>query len=48
MQLNFWIKNLSNKFHQSSGISFPPSFGYLTVGYFDPPRTIGMDLHYKF
>ena len=48
MQLNFWIKNLTNKSHQSSAISFPPSFGYLTVGYFDAPRTIGIDLHYKF
>jgi len=48
MQLNFWIKNLTNKSHQSSAISFPPSFGYLTVGYFDAPRTIGLDLHYKF
>ena len=48
MQLNFWIKNLTDKSHQSSAISFPPSFGYLTVGYFDAPRTIGIDLHYKF
>ena len=48
LQLNFWIRNLSDKQHKSSAISFGPGFGYLTVGYFDAPRTIGMDLHYKF
>ena len=48
LQLNFWIRNLTDKQHKSSAISFGPGFGYLTVGYFDAPRTIGMDLHYKF
>ncbi len=48
LQLNFWIKNLTDNHHQSSAISFGPGFGYLTVGYFDAPRTIGMDLHYQF
>ena len=48
LQLNFWIKNLTDNHHQSSAISFGPGFGYLTVGYFDAPRTIGVDLHYQF
>jgi iron complex outermembrane receptor protein len=48
MQLNFWIKNLSNKYHKMSAIPFGPTFGQLTVSYFNAPRTIGMDIHYKF
>ena len=48
LQLNFWVRNLTNEYHQSSAISFGPGFGYLTVGYFDAPRTFGMDLHYNF
>ena len=48
LQLNFWVRNLNNNYHKSSAISFGPGFGYLTVGYFDAPRTFGMDLHYSF
>jgi len=48
MQLNFWIKNLSNKYNKQSVIPFGPAFGQLTLGYFSPPRTVGLDLHYKF
>ena len=48
MQLNFWIKNLNNKYHKMSAIPFGPTFGQLTVSYFNAPRTIGMDIHYKF
>ena len=48
LQLNLWVRNLTNEYHQSSAISFGPGFGYLTVGYFDAPRTFGMDLHYSF
>jgi iron complex outermembrane receptor protein len=48
MQLNFWIKNLNNKYHRMSAIPFGPAFGQLTVSYFNAPRTIGMDIHYKF
>ena len=48
LQLNFWVRNLTNEYHKSSAISFGPGFGYLTVGYFDAPRTFGMDLHYSF
>jgi iron complex outermembrane receptor protein len=48
MQLNFWIKNLSDKHHRMSAIPFGPAFGQLTVSYFNAPRTIGLDLHYKF
>ena len=42
------FKNLNNKYHKMSAIPFGPTFGQLTVGYFNAPRTIGMDIHYKF
>ncbi len=48
LQLNFWIKNLANKHHRMSAIPFGPGFGQLTLSYFNAPRTIGLDLHYKF
>ena len=48
LQLNFWIKNLTDKHHRMSSIPFGPAFGQLTLSYFNAPRTIGMDLHYKF
>ena len=48
MQLNFWIKNLNNDYHRMSSIPFGPAFGQLTLSYFNAPRTIGMDIHYKF
>ena len=48
MQLNFWIKNLNNDYHRMSAIPFGPAFGQLTLSYFNAPRTIGMDIHYKF
>jgi|TARA_B110000483_G_C18185552_1_gene538777 iron complex outermembrane receptor protein len=48
LQLNFWIKNLTDEGHRMSSIPFGPAFGQLTLSYFSAPRTIGMDLHYKF
>ena len=48
LQLNFWIKNLLDDHHRKSSIPFGPAFGQLTLSYFNAPRTIGMDLHYKF
>jgi iron complex outermembrane receptor protein len=48
LQLNFWIKNLTDKHHRMSSIPFGPGFGQITLSYFNAPRTIGMDLHYKF
>ena len=48
LQINFWIKNLLNDHHRMSAIPFGPAFGQLTLSYFNAPRTIGMDLHYKF
>ena len=48
LQLNFWIKNLLDDHHRMSSIPFGPAFGQLTLSYFNAPRTIGMDLHYKF
>jgi len=48
LQLNFWIKNLTDEGHRMSSIPFGPGFGQLTLSYFSAPRTIGMDLHYKF
>ena len=48
LQINFWIRNLNNVEHRSSTIPFGPGFGQLSLGYFDAPRTAGMDMHYKF
>ena len=48
LQINFWIRNLNNVEHRSSTIPFGPGFGQLSLGYFDAPRTVGMDMHYKF
>ena len=48
LQINFWIRNLNDVEHVSSAIPFGPGFGHLTLGYFDAPRTVGIDMHYKF
>ena len=48
LQINFWIRNLYDVEHRSSTIPFGPGFGQLSLGYFDAPRTVGMDMHYKF
>ena len=48
LQINFWIRNLNDVEHRSSTIPFGPGFGQLSLGYFDAPRTVGIDMHYKF
>ena len=48
LQINFWIRNVNDVEHRSSTIPFEPGFGQLSLGYFDAPRTVGMDMHYKF
>ena len=42
------FRNLNDVEHVSSAIPFGPGFGHLTLGYFDAPRTVGIDMHYKF
>lgn len=48
MALTFWIKNLTDADYAVNAIPFGGGFGQLTVSYFGAPRTIGMDLSYKF
>jgi iron complex outermembrane receptor protein len=48
MALTFWIKNLTDANYAVNAIPFGPGFGQLTVSYFGAPRTIGMDISYKF
>jgi iron complex outermembrane receptor protein len=48
MAVTFWIKNLTDADYAVNSIPFGPGFGQLTVSYFGAPRTIGMDLSYKF
>lgn len=46
--LSAWVKNLTNAKYRVGGFDFGPSFGNLTVGYFNPPRTFGADLTVSF
>ena len=48
LALTFWVKNLTDTDYAVNAIPFGPGFGQLTVSYFGAPRTIGMDLSYKF
>ena len=44
----FWIKNLNDASYVVNMIPFGPGFGQLTLDFYGHPRTIGMDLYYKF
>jgi iron complex outermembrane receptor protein len=48
LDLTFWIKNLNNEEYVVNMIPFGPGFGQLTLDFYGHPRTIGMDLYYKF
>ena len=48
LDLTFWIKNLNNESYVVNMIPFGPGFGQLTLDFYGHPRTIGMDLYYKF
>jgi iron complex outermembrane receptor protein len=46
--LTLWIKNLTDKDYIVNNIPFGPVFGQLTLDYYGAPRTVGLDIHYKF
>mgnify|MGYP001258737116 FL=1 len=48
LDLTFWIKNLNDEEYVINMIPFGPGFGQLTLDFYGHPRTIGMDLYYKF
>jgi iron complex outermembrane receptor protein len=48
LDLTFWIKNLNDESYVVNMIPFGPGFGQLTLDFYGHPRTIGMDLYYKF
>ena len=48
LDLTFWIKNLNDADYVVNMIPFGPGFGQLTLDFYGHPRTVGMDLFYKF
>lgn len=48
VDLVFWVKNLTDKEYSYTNIPFGPAFGNLNMTYFAPPRTVGVDLRFKF
>lgn len=48
LDLTFWIKNLGDEEYVINMIPFGPGFGQLTLDFYGHPRTVGMDLYYKF
>ena len=48
LDLTFWIKNLNDESYVVNMIPFGPGFGQLTLDFYGHPRTIGVDLYYKF
>lgn len=43
-----WVKNLMNDFYGVAGANFGSGFGGLTYTTFNPPRTFGIDLTFRF
>ena len=48
VDVTLWIKNLTDKDYIVNNIPFGPGFGQLTLDYYGAPRTVGLDIHYKF
>jgi iron complex outermembrane receptor protein len=48
LDLTFWIKNLTDESYVVNMIPFGPGFGQLTLDFYGHPRTLGVDLYYKF
>lgn len=48
MSFSIWVKNLTDAAYRVGGFDFGQSFGNLTVGYFNPPRTFGADVNLSF
>ena len=48
VNVTLWIKNLTDKDYIVNNIPFGPAFGQLTLDYYGAPRTVGLDINYKF
>jgi len=48
LDITFWIKNLNDEEYVVNMIPFGPGFGQLTLDFYGHPRTLGVDLYYKF
>ncbi len=48
VEASLWVKNIFDVSDRVSGIDFGASFGHATVSYYNPPRTYGADLTFRF
>ena len=48
LEASLWSKNLFNEEHRTFGIDFGPNFGHAVISNYNPPRTYGVDVIYKF
>ncbi|MDO9490421.1 MAG: TonB-dependent receptor [Sphingomonadaceae bacterium] len=48
VEASLWVKNVFDSSDRVSGIDFGASFGHATVSYYNPPRTYGADLTFRF
>lgn len=48
LEASVWVRNVFDEDFRTWSIDFGPSFGGLAVAYFNPPRTIGADVTYRF
>ncbi|WP_162806803.1 TonB-dependent receptor [Sphingosinicella terrae] len=47
-EINLWVRNLFDTHRRQGGIDFDAALGNLTVAYYNPPRTFGADLTFRF
>ena len=43
-----WVKNITNESSRVAGVDFGASFAHATVSYYNPPRTFGGDVIFRF
>ncbi len=48
VEASLWVKNVFDQSNRVSGIDFGASFGHATVSFYNPPRTYGADLTFRF
>ena len=48
LEASLWSKNIFNEQHRTFGIDFGPNFGHAVISNYNPPRTYGFDLSYRF